>query len=82
MTDQRLDKLLHGLKRLADEFEPGYHTHGPMRVRFQAPPSGKDAPWSVTVEAGWDHNYGGRVTIESSKTGKSLRVYGPEGKDA
>lgn len=73
--DRRLDHLLRGLKKLADDFEPGYRTHGPMRVRFENPPSGKEAPWLVVIEAGWDYNFGGRLVIEASKTGKSLRVW-------
>lgn len=72
---QRLDHLLAGLKKLADEFEPGYRTHGPMRIRFLDPSPGKDAPWRIVIEAGYDHQYGGTITIEASKTGKSLRVW-------
>lgn len=74
-TDDRLDHLLRGLKQLADTFEPGYHTHGPMRIQFYDPPSGKEAPWRMTIEAGWDHQFGGRIVVEASKTGKSLRIW-------
>lgn len=75
MRDDRLDKLLHGLKKLVDEFEPGYFTHGPTRIRCSGPPSGREAPWRTVIESGWDNNYGGRLVIEASKTGKSLRVW-------
>lgn len=80
MSDPRVEQLIRGLKKLVDEFEPSYRAHGPMRVRFFGPPPGAEAPWSLVIEAGWDHNFGGKVTIESSKTGKSLRVY-REGKE-
>lgn len=75
MTDPRLDKLIGGLQKLVDEIEPGVHRHGPMRMRFLSPPKDKEAPWRVEIEAGWDSNYGGRIVIESSKTGKALRAY-------
>lgn len=75
MTDPRIDKLIDGLKKLVDEFEPRFRRHGPMRVQFTEPPFNEEAPWTTTIESGWDHNYGGRVHIVSSKTGKSLRVF-------
>lgn len=73
--DPRMTKLLDGLKSLVDGFEPGVYRNGPMRIRFQQPDPNREAPWEVSVEAGYDQYYGGRITIISSKTGKSLHVY-------
>jgi hypothetical protein len=75
MNDQRVDKLINGLKKLTQELEPGLQNHGPMRVNYIKPPPKKDGPWQVIIESGWDENYGGRLVIESSPKGKSLKVH-------
>lgn len=75
MTDRRLDKLLAGLKKLVDEFEPNHRAYGPMQIAFRPPPRAPKEPWEIAISSGLDHNYGGTLVIQASPTGKSLRVW-------
>lgn len=71
------DRFLRQLKELVDAHTGrGYETNGPMRVYFSTrrDDKGKARPTAV-IEAGWDSNYGGKVVVECSPTGKSIHVW-------
>jgi hypothetical protein len=76
MKDERVDKLLSGLRNLVEDFEPMHKRFGPLRYDHKKILRRKeDDPYVIHVESGWNWNYGGSVNIEASPKGKSLKVY-------
>jgi len=65
------------LKRIVDaEQQSPHEQHGPLSIQHaeEIDSKGRERK-KVVIESGQDWNYGGKVVVEASPTGKSLTIY-------
>lgn len=74
----KTEKALREIKAVLDtNFEPNWINYGALQIQKKSfTDSHGKTRVAVEVESGsYDHNYGGRVTVEASPTGKVLTVF-------